>query len=412
MDEGHIIKNPRTKISKAMHMTQSPHRLILTGTPIQNNLTEFYSLIDWVTQGQLLGTLNSFSVNYSNPILAGQNPRASDEQRRLASEAANSLMAITKKILLQRKKCEQPSEALKLPNKTEVVVWVPLSSEQRSIYENFIASKTFKYAMIRSTYPVEIINHLKTLCRHPFLLEASSVNMKRKDLAKKTAEGNVENDPLDSLVDGLKGMKFTEGENLCDGNKENVALEECELESLRPNANVFDIAGRYPDQLELMKGSVKLRVLSKLVSRLHERGHRILVFSQSRLMLDIIQKSLAEDSLASHRIDGTISAKDRQKIIDEFNDLSEDNMGPTICLLTTKACGCGITLTGADRVVIFDPSWNPAEDRQAVDRAYRIGQKKDVVVYRMIMASSVEEKMYEKQVFKDGLRVVTERFKT
>lgn len=123
-------------------------------------------------------------------------------------------------------------------------------------------------------------------------------------------------------------------------------------------------------------------------------------------MIDIIQRVLAEYGLASCRIDGSVPSKNRQKIIDDFNE--GHSYGPDICLLTTRACGYGITLTGADRVIIFDPSWNPAEDRQAVDRAYRIGQKNDVVVYRMIMAGTVEEKMYEKQVFKDGLRVVTE----
>ena len=94
-----------------------------------------------------------------------------------------------------------------------------------------------------------------------------------------------------------------------------------------------------------------------------------------------------------------MTGRDRQGIIDEFNSQGcIDSDGPAICCLTTKACGTGITLTGADRVIIFDPSWNPAEDRQAVDRAYRIGQRKDVVVYRMILAACIEEKMYEKQV--------------
>jgi SNF2 family DNA or RNA helicase len=83
LDEGHIIKNPRTKISKAMHQTRSPHRLILTGTPIQNNLAEFYSLIDWVTQGRLLGSLSSFAARFSNPITTGQDPKASDAQRKV-----------------------------------------------------------------------------------------------------------------------------------------------------------------------------------------------------------------------------------------------------------------------------------------------------------------------------------------
>jgi SNF2 family DNA or RNA helicase len=150
------------------------------------------------------------------------------------------------------------------------------------------------------------------------------------------------------------------------------------------------------------------------------------VFSQSKLMIDIIQRVLAEFGMASCRIDGSVVGRERQRIIDSFNrggndDDSDDERGysgPDICLLTTRACGYGITLTGADRVIVFDPrygelcgvgpalyidliitlSWNPGEDRQAVDRAYRIGQRKNVVVYRFIMSSSVEEKIYEKQV--------------
>ena len=124
-------------------------------------------------------------------------------------------------------------------------------------------------------------------------------------------------------------------------------------------------------------------------------------------MLDVIARVLTDRGLSSCRIDGSVTGRDRQDIIDSFNAASA--LSPAICLLTTKACGVGINLIGADRVIIFDPSWNPAEDRQAVDRAYRIGQQRDVVVYRLIMASSLEEKMYEKQVFKDGVRVVTEQ---
>ena len=239
-----------------------------------------------------------------------------------------------------------------------------------------------------------------------------------------------EDDEMDFLSHGLADMSMHQ-----DGaGEEEGELEEV-LKSLPTNASVFDVVNRDPDVRELLRGSIKLRILLKLVHRLHFAGHRTLVFSQSRLMLDIIQRVFVEYGLASHRIDGSVRSSERQRIIDEYNDTSEGSIGPSICLLTTKACGFGITLTGADRVIIYDPckyknilvmlnvptltgfgifvarissAWNPAEDRQAVDRAYRIGQTKPVVVYRLIMASSVEEKMYEKQVFKDGIRVVTE----
>ena len=201
-------------------------------------------------------------------------------------------MAVTKKILLQRKKCEQPSEALKLPQKTEVVVWVPLSTEQRTIYQEFIASKTFKYAMIRSTYPVEIINHLKTLCRHPFLLEASSVNMRRKEQLQKKSlvvDESDDADQIENLIGDLDSMNISGKVSSSGMDKENT-IEDCDLEHVRPNASIFEIAGRHPDTFELMKGTVKMRVLVKLLGRFHQRGHRTLVFSQSRLMLDIIQR--------------------------------------------------------------------------------------------------------------------------
>ncbi|CAM9637110.1 unnamed protein product [Chrysoparadoxa australica] len=155
-----------------------------------------------------------------------------------------------------------------------------------------------------------------------------------------------------------------------------------------------------------MSASDKLMLAVLLSKRLWKEGHRTLIFSQSVRILDILQKCLAasEDDdgagLLVSRIDGGSSDQDRQRTIDEFN--KDESIA--ICLLSTKAGGYGITLTGASRCIMFDPSWNPAEDRQAVDRCYRIGQQKNVIVYRMITAGTVEEKMYEKQVFKDGLR--------
>ncbi|CAM9202605.1 unnamed protein product [Discosporangium mesarthrocarpum] len=121
-------------------------------------------------------------------------------------------------------------------------------------------------------------------------------------------------------------------------------------------------------------------------------------------MLDIIEQCLVDRALRSIRIDGSHNDRERQDTINTFNRSSNVGGDIAVCLLSTRVGGYGITLTGADRVVVFDPSWNPAEDRQAVDRAYRIGQRRDVVVYRMIAAGTVEEKMYEKQVYKDGLR--------
>lgn len=151
----------------------------------------------------------------------------------------------------------------------------------------------------------------------------------------------------------------------------------------------------------LVENSAKLKILCELVDKLSRSGHKTLIFSGSTMMLDIIQRVL--DGTKMSRIDGSTKEKDRQRYVEDFN---KENSSETVMLLSTKAGGLGLTLTGADRAIIFDPSWNPTDDSQAVDRCYRIGQRRPVEVYRFIAAGTVEEKMYEKQIFKDGIRRV------
>jgi SNF2 family DNA or RNA helicase len=196
------------------------------------------------------------------------------------------------------------------------------------------------------------------------LLEAQQAIAQRNSQKMKRTTSDAEADLLDAFhALTLNGQ-----------NQDGMEDAEPDLEALKSNASVFDIIGRPDvDIQELMQGSVKLRVLLKLVRRLHREGHRMLIFSQSKLMLDIVQRVMAEFGMSSCRIDGSVTGKDRQRIIDNFNDGAGDDdnddnsdeddgnrsrrrhRGPSICLLTTRACGYGITLTGADRVIVFDP---------------------------------------------------------
>jgi SNF2 family DNA or RNA helicase len=377
LDEGHIIKNPSTKTSKSMHQLMARHRLILTGTPIQNNLNEFWAIADWATKGKRFGKLSGFKEDFTTPIVAGQNPKATSEERQIAKIAASNLLALTKPILLQRKKCELPTNGvLKLPTKIELVVWSPLASSQRSLYEEFLQSRQFDIAVHRNTCPVEVINHLKTVCRHPLLIEALEANRRRREAAKTPSQklswsrSQQSRDPssqyeddedaeadLEGLSAGLARMNMAPAQGVPESEGDDL------LDSLPAHATVYDVIGREPDVNELLRGSIKLRILLKLIHRLHYAGHRTLVFSQSRLMLDIIRKVLTHHNFATHRIDGAVKSAERQRIIDEFNDTSEGVVSPTICLLTTKACGFGITLTGADRVIIYDPCKTSCSER-------------------------------------------------
>ena len=217
----------------------------------------------------------------------------------------------------------------KLPKKQDFVVWTQLSKKQRSMYSSYVESVD-------------------------------------------SAVANVLTGVTTSPLEAVTWLKKLCGHPILV--KKGQHLSKKSFENMEPN--------------ELKRDSSKLKVLEKLVERLSNLGHRTLIFSQSTKMLDIIERVLHRFLIS--RIDGSTKEKDRQRRVDLFNNPHSD---VEIMLLSTKATGVGLTLTGADRAIIYDPSWNPAEDSQAVDRCYRIGQTKEVAVFRLITAGSVEEKV-------------------
>lgn len=363
LDEGHVIKNPQTKLWKSLSQLPSKHRILCTGTPIQNNLAEFWALMDWATKGTVFGSAKNFASNIADPIAKGQDPQAKPDHKESALEAIRLLVNLTKPVLLQRKKKEKfASSILKLPNKKELVVWISLSTEQRSMYSQYVNSGKFRSILTQASYPVEVINYLRTLCRHALLLECSTKKAQLIQQTKKQQSNFFvdddfdEEDEINNLTQSMSAMNMTSAKNALSSDY------------------IFDILGYTPTVERILRGSIKLRVLIKLISNLlmindeddnqenveaptddTDPDHRVLVFSQSKLMLQIIQYLLAEHGIPCFMIDGSTPAKDRQAIINEFNCTESDYTGPRICLLTTKACGVGITLTAADRVIIFDP---------------------------------------------------------
>lgn len=337
LDEGHQIKNICTNKNKVCHRIardSRTRRLMLTGTPIQNDLKELWTLFDWVTSQRLLGPKERFMRDYGQPIADGRNKDASEWTIKTAEQANQRLQHTLRPHFLQRMKHTEFKESL--PNKCELVVWTHLSARQRMLYERYLVDGGRVSAVLSgaTNSPLEAIAYLKKLCGHPSLVE-------------KDHHGNV----------------------------------------------------TYADPKVMMEQSAKLKILVDLIEREQQSKHKCLVFSQSTCMLDIIQRVL---QVPTSRIDGSTKGPDRQRRVDAFNE--DDRNEIPVMLLSTKAAGIGLTLTGADRAIIYDPSWNPAEDAQAVDRCYRIGQDKNVKVYRFIAAGTVEEKMYERQVQKDGIR--------
>lgn len=387
LDEAHKIKSTTTKTAKSAYAIPSKNRILLTGTPVQNNLKEMWSLFDFACQGTLLGTAKTFKTEYENPITRAREKDATPGERALGSRMSENLMTIIKPYFLRRTKAEvqknkmkgthdckeEESESTdsqvmktlesgatmpKLTRKNDLIVWTYLSPVQEDIYRQFLSLDHIKELLMTTRSPLAELNILKKLCDHPRLLSAAAI-------AKLGLEEN---------------------------NVESQQSEEAEMDSAHSIANI-------PDNT-LISESGKLVFLFALLERLREEGHRTLVFAHYRKVLDIIERILGNRGFKVMRLDGTITQiAERERRISKFQ--TDDRY--SVFLLTTQVGGVGITLTAASRVVIYDPSWNPATDAQAVDRAYRIGQTENVVIYRLITCGTVEEKIYRRQVFKDSL---------
>ncbi|GAV74218.1 SNF2_N domain-containing protein/Helicase_C domain-containing protein [Cephalotus follicularis] len=363
LDEGHLIKNPNTQRAKSLLEIPSAHRIVVSGTPIQNNLKELWALFNFCCPN-LLGDKKWFKDRYESPILHGNDKKASDREKRIGSTVAKELREHIQPCFLRRLKSEVFHEGdattnAKLSKKNEIIVWLRLTNCQRKIYEAYLNSELVLSAFDGS--PLAALTILKKICDHPLLL------------TKRAAEDVLEG--MDSML-----------------NPEEASM------ALKLAMYIADVA-ETDDFQHKQDVSCKISFIMSLLEILIPDGHNVLIFSQTRKMLNLIQESLMSKGYEFLRIDGTTKASDRLKIVNIF----QEGSGAPIFLLTSQVGGLGLTLTKADRVIVVDPAWNPSTDNQSVDRAYRIGQTKDVLVYRLMTCGTVEEKIYRKQIFKGGL---------
>jgi SNF2 family DNA or RNA helicase len=275
LDEGHLIKNSKTKMSRdvrTLSRNEKSRRLLLTGTPLQNNMRELHALFDWATSSKLLGCMKTFLNRYGDPIEEGRQRNASEWAVKKAAEMNAELQKKLHPYFLQRLKKTEFENTM--PKKKELVVFTRLSAKQRHMYENFTEKLLFGNML---SSPLAAVSLLKMLCGHPSLIKEAS----RKYI-------------------------------------------NCDVDLL-------------------LRDSAKLQVLLKLLCRLKLSGHRALVFSQSTKMLDIMERVCKHSSLRYLRIDGSSTGKARQKAVDHFNDIDSEI---DLMLLSTKAAGVGLTLTG------------------------------------------------------------------
>ncbi|VDP75075.1 unnamed protein product [Echinostoma caproni] len=381
LDEGHKIKNPEAEITLAVKRFQTVHRIILSGSPMQNNLRELWSLFDFVCPGRL-GPLPEFMQQFAVPITQGGYASSSPLQVVFDSLSPNpiGIQDILMPFLIRRLKAEV---RLQLPNKSEQasvscfdvlqyqdslihVLFCRLTDYQRQLYQEFTDSQVCKDLLNGKGNVFTALILLRKLCNHPDLVTGGTKDMLGDEATCRAREAERGNECNDEFLTRYPWSRFG-----------------CPLRSS------------------------KMLVVASLLKTWNAQGHRALVFSQSRRMLTVLERLVTVLRLSYLRMDGSTPVHLRQTLIRQFNssvpDSDQSESRPFAFLLTTRVGGLGVNLTAANRVLIYDPDWNPSTDIQARERAWRIGQQQSVLIYRLLTSGTIEEKIYHRQIFKQFL---------
>jgi hypothetical protein len=325
VDEAHRLKNKNSKLFKALKTFDLEHRVLLTGTPIQNNIEELWTLLNFIA-AQNFCSLQEFSSEFGDLKDSSQ---------------VEKLHNVLRPYLLRRLK---EDVAKNIPPKEETVIEVELTILQKQYYKAVLErNRSFlNKGCQKSNVPklINIVMQLRKVCNHPFLLEG---------------------------------------------------VEEKATAHCITNADILT---------QLISTSGKLVLVDKLLPKLKRDGHKVLIFSQLKMVLDLIELYLQLKEYIYERIDGNIRGNERQAAIDRFSQPDSDRF---VFMLSTRAGGLGINLTTADTVIIFDSDWNPQNDMQAQARCHRLGQDKPVQVYRLIAARTYEVDMFQRASKKLGL---------
>uniref|UniRef100_A0A1I8IDR7 DNA repair and recombination protein RAD54-like n=1 Tax=Macrostomum lignano TaxID=282301 RepID=A0A1I8IDR7_9PLAT len=326
-DEGHRLKNSENLTYQALAAMRVERRILLSGTPIQNDLLEYFSLVHFVNRG-ILGTAAEFRRHYEAPILRGRDAGATDAEKARGEERLKALLEVVTKCIIRR---TQALLTKYLPVKTELVVSCRLTQTQADLYTDFIRRKSADCLQSGksgiSASALQAIGTLKKLCNHPSLADESV--------------------PFNPELSG------------------------------------------------------KFRVLDVLLATMKATtSDKVVLVSNYTQTLDLFERLCRHRGYLYVRLDGSLSIKKRAKLVAQFNNPASPEF---VFMLSSKAGGCGLNLIGANRLVMFDPDWNPANDDQAMARSWRDGQAKACYTYRFIATGTIEEKILQRQAHKKAL---------
>ncbi|XP_051525370.1 SWI/SNF-related matrix-associated actin-dependent regulator of chromatin subfamily A containing DEAD/H box 1A-like [Myxocyprinus asiaticus] len=356
-DEGHMLKNMNSLRYRRLMAVNAEHRLLLTGTPLQNNLLELMSLLNFIMPSMFSSSTSQISKMFST--------RSSEEESSFHKERITQAKLIMKPFILRRVK----SEVLKqLPPKVEKIEMCPMSDAQQKLYDNLF-NRLKKTTNGDKRELCNVMMQLRKMANHPLLHRQYYTSDKLAAMSKAMLKEPTHFDADHVLIqEDMEVMSDFELHNLC---KQYSSISSFQLEK------------------ELILDSGKFALLTKLLTKLKEKGDRVVLFSQFTMMLDIVEILLNNLHHQFVRLDGSTPMAERIGLIDQFNT----NPEIFVFLLSTRAGGQGINLATANTVILHDIDCNPFNDKQAEDRCHRMGQTRNVQVFKLISKDSIEDCM-------------------
>lgn len=385
VDEGHRIKNLNCRLVRELKMLPTDNKLLLTGTPLQNNLAELWSLLNFLLP-EVFDDLKSFESWFDIDTLGEANSMVVAEREQ---NILSMLHQILTPFLLRRLKSDV---TLEVPPKKEIIVYAPLTAKQEAFYTAVVNKSIAKMlgqekteapvALTSSGRPKrrsrKVVDYKETDADTPYDLE-KYLERVRKELEPSFHPVLDVQSPLDAQV-SLKLQNIL------------MLLKRCCNHPYLVEYPLDPATGEFKIDEQLVQSSGKFLILDRLLPALKRRGHKVLIFSQMTSILDILMDYCYLRGFQYSRLDGSMSYAERDENMGRFSKDPE----VFLFLLSTRAGGLGINLTAADTVIIFDSDWNPQADLQAQDRCHRIGQTKPVVVYRLVTANTIDQKILER----------------
>ncbi|PVF96711.1 hypothetical protein CPB86DRAFT_786641 [Serendipita vermifera] len=418
VDEGHRLKNMDCRLMREIKSYPSEHRLLLTGTPLHNSLAELWSLLNFILPS-IFNDLASFESWFNLPELTQST--LSDDQ---STSIITSLHQILKPFLLRRLKSDVEHS---LPPKKEYIIYAPLTKRQKDLYDLTVKGGLRKHLIEQGLEASGAKPKAEGIDDGPIKTRSAKAPVRSPSKKKGKAKAKYENDDEDDdayfarIADGLN---HSGDKDIAEMNREhqlkqamkkvnNMHLQNVvmQLRKVCSHPYLFDWPvdknNQYILDEQLVNSSGKMLLLNQLLEELFRRKHKVLVFSQFTTMLDIIEDWAVEfKGWEICRIDGKTSPQERRDEMDRFNEGGNSPTAPVLFLLSTRSGGLGINLVAADTVIFYDQDWNPQMDLQAQDRAHRIGQKKPVLVFRLVSQHTIEETVLQRAAEKRRLEAL------